>query len=152
MTTNTKLNLEFKPLEYLTWIHNAELPVNKHFQLSISYNNREGFWHVGDIDSYEVGIQIISDNLIPHRSLVLFEDTIGRNVFYNCSEADILNLVERAKTLEYAGEILVFDREEGQVKLDWVHRFYCAKGYDYESKMEYCLGIWGKEEVKFIPA
>lgn len=145
-----QLNLKFKPLSHARWINNAELPVNEHFQLSISYNEKEGMWKVGDIGSYEVAIQCIS-NTSPYASLVAFEDT-GGNIFNDCSEEDILNLVERAKTLEYAGEILIFDKLPGQKEPDWQHRFYCAKGYDLKGKLAYCKSIWGSKSTKYEPA
>lgn len=146
-TPITAAHLQFKPLAHATFIDNAVVPINNHFQLSISKNRSPGMWYVGDDDSYEVAIQAFEPGN-PTRCLVWVGND---NVTRDCDLADINRLADHARTLIYVGRIEVFDCGEGDKEPRWLTRFCCAAGKDFEEKTKYAQRVWSEMRHRFIP-
>jgi len=139
-----KLNLEFKPLEGVCGIMNAVVPVNDHFRISVSYSTDEALWYAGKIGDYEAAIQV---GLPGGKYWSLVEDPeTYRNIYPHTTDIDILVLVDKARELEYGGEIEIFDTFEKS----WVGKDYFATGYDYEKKLKYAELIWGYGRYRVI--
>ena len=151
------MELNFSPLPGNEWIMNARIPISKCCRLSVSYN-REGceenwLWFVGEKGSYEVGIQIMDpDAWGDTGSLVSFEDNPHGNVWPECGEKQIEELVEKGKSLVYAGTIEVFDMSEQASEPEWGFKFICAEGYDLEQKLAYAERMWGEGKYRFVAA
>ena len=145
------IKLEFAPLPGNEWIMNATVPVSKYCRLSVSYGN--WLWFVGEKGSYEVGIQMIVPDAFGNMGdLVSFKDNPHDNVWPECDEKRIEELVEKGKSLVYAGIIEVFDRREHASEPEWGLRFICAEGYDLEQKLEHAKQIWGEGKYRFVAA
>ncbi len=124
------INMEFKPLGHAPWIMNAVVPIKEHVQLSVSYNDRKGMWHVGEKGSYEVAVQMTDPGRYP----------------------GIACMVEKGGTLIYAGAVEVFDARQGASEKAWGIRFLCAEGYDKIGKLKYAKDTWGADGHRFVPA
>ena len=147
------IDMEFKPLGHAPWIMNAVVPVKEHVQLSVSYNDRKGMWHVGEKGSYEVAVQMTDPGRYPGIAcLVSFEDNPSGNIWPDCDDSRIAGLVEKGKALTYAGAVEVFDVRQGASEKAWGIRFLCAEGYDKTGKLEYARDTWGADGHRFVPA
>ena len=127
---------------------NAVVPINEYFQLSVSFG-----LGIGTIDSYQAAIQAINKSKYPNNdyaSLVEFEDCPNTNVWNDCDESRLLELIERAKTLTYKCVIEVFATRVGEKEDKWGFRFFCADGFDFNQKFKYCNWMFGKDNVRII--
>lgn len=143
--------MEFKPLAHASWIMNAVVPINDHFRLSVSYNERDGMWAVGSVGSYEVAIQVGKPGS-EYWSLVQMPDH-STNVYSGCDDAKIEHLRKQAETLKFGGEIEVFGVRQGAKERAWGHRFFCAEGDDQKGKLDYVARVFtGEDKWRFTPA
>ena len=141
--------LDFKPLGHARWIQNAVVPINDNCRLSVSYGN--GLFYVGTIGCYEAALQMTDRRYPEIASLVSFKDNPRDNLFRDCDDAKLEELIELGKTLEYKGALEIFDTKVGDKDPAWGIRFLCAKGHDYEVKEKYVKDMWGDGKWRFIP-
>ena len=147
------MQLDFKPLSHAPWLMNAVVPVNKHVQLSVTYNGSPGMWYAGDKDDYEAAVQMIDPCRYPGVAcVVFFKDNKNDNVFPHTNESGLQGLVARGKELKYYGAIEVCDERGSDKEKIWGVCFLCAEGHDYQQKMKYSKSMFGKDNCRFVEA
>ena len=147
------MQLDFKSLSHAPWLMNAVVPINKHVQLSVTYNGSPGMWYAGDKGDYEAAVQMIDPCRYPGVAcLVFFKDNKNDNVFPHTKESGLQVLVARGEKLEYYGAIVVFAERGSDREKTWGVRFLCAKGHDYRSKLRYTKSTFGEGAYRFVEA
>lgn len=139
----------FRPLPHNPSVQNAVVPVKENVQLSVSYG-----LGVGDIDSFQVAIQLVDKNLNDPDGnwacLVSLPDNPHHsNVYEDCDDAKIEALkFKAAAEVSLYSRIEVFASRSGKDAPKWGFRFFTNFGYDRDEKLKYAISVFGKSNVR----